>query len=75
MLMKGFRMKGDSEKMIQELLRELFELNRQAKSPIRKLAADEDGVILLDKNNPDDVEWFENDKDYDVLNYEKKSSD
>lgn len=60
-------MKSDSEKTIQELLREFFELNRQTKNQIRKLAADEDGVILLDKNNPADVEWYENDEDYNVI--------
>ncbi|WP_157796294.1 hypothetical protein [Bacillus xiapuensis] len=60
-------MKRDSEKTIQELLKELSELNRQDKNQIRKLSANEHGVILLDRNNPSDVEWYENDNAYDLI--------
>lgn len=61
------KVKRDSEKTIQELLKELSELNRQDKNQIRKLSANEHGVILLDRNNPSDVEWYENDNAYDLI--------
>ncbi|MFB7159336.1 MULTISPECIES: hypothetical protein [unclassified Lysinibacillus] len=36
-------------------------------SAIRKMPVGKDGAILLDRNNPADREWYENDKDYDIL--------
>jgi hypothetical protein len=35
-------------------------------SPVRR-AIEKDGVILLDPNNPNDQEWYENDEAYDIL--------
>lgn len=54
----------DSE--VQDLLHKLHELDQKSKKEIRKLKADESGHFLLDRNNPADVEWYENDEDYDV---------
>ncbi|KIL71887.1 hypothetical protein [Bacillus badius] len=68
-------MKRETEKTVQELLRELRELDLQGKNQIRKLDVDQQGNILLDRNNRFDVEWYENDENYDVVDYEKESSD
>lgn len=68
-------MKRETEKTVQELLRELRELDLQGKNQIRKLDVDQQGNILLDRNNWFDVEWYENDENYDVVDYEKESSD
>ena len=34
-------------------------------SPVQTVG--KDGAILLDPNNPNDREWFENDEDYDIV--------
>lgn len=34
-------------------------------SPVRTLG--KDGAILLDPNNPNDRDWYENDEDYDIV--------
>lgn len=52
---------------IQKKLYEIAELDRKLKKPIRKLESDGNGNFLLDPNNPDDVEWYENDEDYDFV--------
>lgn len=48
-----------------ELLKIMFEELR--KNPPEKARVDENGVILLDKNNPIDREWYENDEDYNLV--------
>lgn len=48
-----------------ELLKIMFELLRE--NPPEKAKVDENGFILLDKNNPIDREWYENDEDYDLV--------
>ncbi|MEG0291017.1 MAG: hypothetical protein RR941_06345 [Erysipelotrichaceae bacterium] len=55
-----------AEMSIEELKLILHDV--QSKSPFksRKLAAGEDGALLLDPNNPHDREWYENDEDYNV---------
>lgn len=53
------------EKSIEEKLKEFAELNRKSKKKPRKLKSDGFGNVLLDPNNPDDVEWYENDEEYD----------
>lgn len=55
------------EKSVEELLLEFAELNRKSKRKPRKLKSDGFGNVLLDPNNPDDVEWYENDEDYDCI--------
>lgn len=34
--------------------------------PVQR-AIGKDGVILLDRNNPNDREWYENDEAYDIV--------
>lgn len=47
-----------------ELLKILFDLLRE--NPPEKAKVSEDGSILLDKNNPIDREWYENDEAYEI---------
>lgn len=49
-----------------ELLKQLGDLGFQA----RKLESDEHGNLLLDPNNPEDVEWHENDAAYKIIQNE-----
>lgn len=50
-----------------KLLKQLGEVNKQTGFQARKLETDEHGNMLLDSNNPEDVEWFENDAAYDIV--------
>lgn len=59
---------------VEELLKELHEVDKGSKTKIRKLQIDEFGNILLDGNNHDDVEWYKTDENYDVIYEEKKPS-
>lgn len=49
---------------IDELLRCVGKL--LSDSPVQR-ASRKDGVILLDRNNPNDREWYENDEAYDIV--------
>lgn len=44
-----------------ELLQKKAEINEKAQK--MKVI---NGIVQLNSNNPEDVEWFENDEDYDV---------
>jgi len=55
------------EKSVEELLRELHELDQKSNIKSRKLEPDKKGNLLLDPSNKDDVEWYNNDEDYDVI--------
>lgn len=46
-----------------ELLKQLSDLGLQA----RKLELDEGGSLLLDPNNQEDMEWYQNDAAYDIV--------
>lgn len=46
-----------------DLYRQIHDLESRSKHKPRKLES-KDGVFLLDQNNPHDVEWFENDEEY-----------
>lgn len=50
-------------------IEELIECVRTINSvvPFQKAQINQDGVILLDPNNLNDREWYENDKDYDII--------
>ncbi|MBS4199117.1 hypothetical protein KHA93_05535 [Bacillus sp. FJAT-49732] len=63
---------SDKEKSIEELLLEFAKLDRKSKRKPRELKSDGFGNVLLDPNNPDDVEWYENDDDYDIINRSRK---
>lgn len=62
---------SDKVSNIEELLKKLSklekELEKQSGFQGRKLKTDEHGNLLLDPNNPDDVEWYENDAAYDII--------
>lgn len=53
------------EKSNKELFDMWKELNNKSGFKLRKLKQNEKGEILLDPSNPHDVEWFNNDKEYD----------
>lgn len=55
------------KKSVEELLLELHELEKRSKTKTRILSSDSFGNFLLDKDNPHDVEWYENDEDYDLI--------
>lgn len=48
---------------VDELLKQLGNISFQA----RKLESDECGNLLLDSNNPEDVEWYENNAAYEII--------
>lgn len=50
------------EMSIEELKAVFFKMQKDLK-PI-KYPTGADGAILLDSNNPNDREWYENDEDY-----------
>lgn len=50
-----------------KLLKQLGEVNKRTGFQARKLETDERGHLLLDPNNPQDGEWFENDAAYDIV--------
>lgn len=58
---------SNQNKTIDELLKELGEANKRTGFQARKLESDENGNLLLDPNNPQDVEWFENNSAYDII--------
>lgn len=64
---KDFIFAEKFDKSIQEVKEEDYSEIKKAldeicsKLPIRK--CDENGVILLDRNNPDDIEWWNDDKE------------
>lgn len=56
------------EKSIEELLIEVHRLISSGPK-IRKLEVDPSGNLLLDRNNPSDVEWYENDEAYESISF------
>lgn len=67
--MRKIETKEWSDKMskVDELLKQLGELDKQTGFQARKLETDEHGNLLLDPKNPEDVEWYENDAAYDIV--------
>ncbi|MEH6945167.1 hypothetical protein [Bacillus sp. JJ722] len=53
------------EKSNKELFEMWKKLNKKSGFKLRKLKQNEKGEILLDSSNPQDVEWFNNDEEYD----------
>ena len=58
----GEDLKDKQERTTAELLQRMSEHNKKVK--IRKLENDEQGRLLLDPNNPHDLEWYFNDEAY-----------
>lgn len=52
---------SNQKKSVEELLFEIHELEKSSKIKPRKLES-KDGIFLLDRNNPHDVEWYEDDE-------------
>lgn len=53
------------EKSIEELKKELSKLHKEMNFTAKK--AKGDGYILLDPQDKNDNEWYNNDEDYDVV--------
>lgn len=56
--------KNYEEMSIEELQATLHRLHVQMGFQPKKYPTGKDGAILLDPNDPNDREWYENDKDY-----------
>lgn len=52
---------------LEEVMKRFGEVNQRTGFKPRQLDTDADGTILLDPKNPYDVEWYENDSDYDGI--------
>lgn len=52
------------EMTIEELKKELGKINKLSKFKPKKYEVGKDGALLLDPNDPNDKEWYENDEDY-----------
>lgn len=55
------------ESRLESMKERLKEVNKQTGFQARKVETDEQGHLLLDPNNPEDVEWYENDAAYDII--------
>lgn len=55
------------EKSVEELLLEFRKIDQQTNQKPRELTSDGEGYLLLDSNNSQDVEWYNNDEDYNVI--------
>ncbi|KIO69292.1 hypothetical protein B4065_1465 [Caldibacillus thermoamylovorans] len=62
--MSGNKRKEYDDMSVEELLFEVSKIHKKKKP---KKAKVESGEIILDPDNKYDKEWYENDKDYDVL--------
>ena len=63
---------SNKEKSVEDLLLEFSQIDRKAKKNPRTLKSDQNGNFLLDPNNSTDVEWFENDDEYNVIELARK---
>lgn len=52
---------------IEELKKELVRMNKLSKFKSLKHQVGKDGALLLDPNDSNDREWYENDEDYERL--------
>ena len=55
------------ESRLEFMQEKLQEINNQTGFQARKLETDEHGNMLLDPNNPEDLEWYKNDAAYDII--------
>lgn len=55
---------------VDELLKQLSELDKRTGFQTRKLETDEHGNLLIDPTNENDVEWHENDAAYAIIQNE-----
>ena len=69
--------KKDLESMsIEELAAEVSETYKKLNYNPKKIKVDENGNVLLDWNDKNDREWYENDEEYDgIINIKDYGSD
>ena len=58
------QLKESEEMSIEELIAALKQIEKQTDLKPKKYPIGANGAILLDPNNPNDREWYENDEDY-----------
>lgn len=56
-----------NQEELNAVMRKLAEVNNRVGFVARKIEVDKDGTMLLDPNNPNDVEWYENDEAYNII--------
>lgn len=56
-----------NQEKLDAAMMKLANIHKQTGFKARKLEVDENGAMLLDPNNPNDVEWYENDEAYDII--------
>mgnify|MGYP001474743621 CR=1 FL=1 len=63
-----YRPKKKLEDMtIDELQKELSRINKLSKFKAKEYEVGENGALLLNPDDPNDREWYENDEDYESL--------
>lgn len=56
-----------NQEKLNAAMKKLAEVHNQSGFKARKIEVDKDGAMLLDPNNPNDVEWYENDEAYNII--------
>ncbi|MEK4086347.1 hypothetical protein [Psychrobacillus sp. FSL K6-1415] len=56
-----------NQEELNAIMKKLAEVNKRTGFIAREIEVDKDGAMLLDPNNPNDVEWYENDEAYDIV--------
>lgn len=52
---------------LEEVMNKLADVNKKTGFKARVIEVDSEGTMILDANNPNDQEWYENDKAYDII--------
>jgi len=56
-----------NQEELNAIMKKLAEVHKRVGFIAREIEVDKDGAMLLDANNPNDVEWYENDEAYDII--------
>ena len=56
-----------SQKKLEEVMNKLADVNKRTGFKARVIEVDSEGTMILDANNPNDQEWYENDEAYDIV--------
>lgn len=56
-----------NQNKLEEVMNKLAEVNKKTGFKAREIEVDSEGAMILDANNPNDQEWYENDEAYDIV--------
>lgn len=56
-----------NQKKLEEVMNKLADVNKRTGFKARVIEVDSEGTMILDANNPNDQEWYENDEAYDII--------